>query len=188
MATAGQVRLSRGRREARLRMTGSLARSRARPISLARLRLWGTEADWAVFQGIVAWGSSRSLAGEGGGDDVNAGAAGGGVEDEAGDGVGVVGDLGALVGGEGDGGVGVAGGDDGEAAGGEQGAEAGGEGEGEVFFEEVVGEVGSGVGASVGGVEEDEGAGGGLLGEGKRGDQQAEREGECYPGRRMALE
>ena len=45
-------------------------------------------------------------------------------------------------------------------AGGEQGAEAVVEGEGDVFFEEVVGEVGSGVGASVGGVEEDEGAGG----------------------------
>ena len=95
---------------------------------------------------------------------MDAGAAGGGVEDEAGGGMGVVGDLGALVGGEGDGRVGVAGGDDGEAAGGEEGAEAGGEGEGDVFFEEVVGEVGAGVGASVGGVEEDDGAGGGLLG------------------------
>jgi hypothetical protein len=55
-------------------------------------------------------------------------------------------------------------GDDGEAAGGEEGAEPGSEGEGDVFFEEVVGEVGSGVGASVSGVEKDEGTGGGLLG------------------------
>src|SRR5271168_104679 len=61
MATAGQMRLSRGRMEARLRMTGSLACSRARPISLARARLWGMEADWAVFQGMVPWGSSSSL-------------------------------------------------------------------------------------------------------------------------------
>jgi len=101
---------------------------------------------------------------EGRGDDVNAVAAGGGVEDEAGGGVRVVADLGALVGGEGDGGVDFVGGDDGEAAGGEEGAEAGCEGEGDVFFEEVVGEVGSGVGASVSGIEEDDGAGGGLLG------------------------
>ena len=56
------------------------------------------------------------------------------------------------------------GGDDGEAAGGEEGAEAGCEGEGDVFFEQVVGEVGSGVGASVSGIEEDYGARGGLLG------------------------
>jgi hypothetical protein len=125
---------------------------------------------------------------EGGGDDVNTGAAGGGVEDEAGGGVGSVADLGTLVGGEGDGGVGFVGGDDGEAAGGEEGAEAGGEGEGDVFFEEIVGEAGAGVGASVRGVEEDEGAGGrGLLGEEGRDDQQAERNGEFYPGRQMAL-
>ena len=82
-------------------------------------RLWGMEAAWAVFQGMVAWGVSSLVGREGGGDDVDAGAAVGGVEDEAGGGVGVVGDLGALVGGEGDGGVGVAGGDDGEAGGGE---------------------------------------------------------------------
>ena len=74
------------------------------------------------------------------------------MEDEAGGGVSVVGDFGALVGGEGDGGVGVAGGEEGEACGGELGSEASGEGEGEVFFEDVVGEVGSGVEASVGGV------------------------------------
>ncbi len=70
---------------------------------------------------------------------MDAGAAGGGVEDEAGGGVGVVADLGALVGGEGDGWVGFVGGDDSEAAGGEEGAEAGCEGEGDVFFEQVVG-------------------------------------------------
>ena len=75
--------------------------------------------------------------------------------------MGVVGDLGALVGGESDAGVGIAGGHDVEAAGGELSAEARGEGESEVFFEEVVGEVSAGVGASVGGVEEDKGAGGG---------------------------
>ena len=74
--------------------------------------------------------------------------------------------AGALVGGEGVGGVGVAGGDDGEAGGGEGGAEAGGEGEGDIFFEDVVGELGSGVGAAVGGVEEDEVAVGGGWGGG----------------------
>ena len=75
--------------------------------------------------------------------------------------------------------VGVAGGDDGEAAGGEEGAETGGEGEGEVFFEEVVGEVGAGVGASVGGVEEDDGAGYGLLGgDGDREECRQDGEGE----------
>jgi hypothetical protein len=63
MATAGHVRLSSGRTEARLRMTGSLARSRARPISLARLRLCETEAAWAVFHGMGAWGSSETLGG-----------------------------------------------------------------------------------------------------------------------------
>src|SRR5438093_364777 len=60
-ATAGEVRLSRGRREARVRMAGSLARSRARPIALARLRLWGMGADWAEFHGMVAWGASNSF-------------------------------------------------------------------------------------------------------------------------------
>ncbi len=96
------------------------------------------------------------------------------MEDEAGGGVGVIGDVGALVGGEGDGGVGVAGGDDGEATDGEDGAEAGGEGQGEGFLRELVGEVGSGVGAAVGGVEEDGGAGGGLLG------WKGRRDGEAY--------
>ena len=95
---------------------------------------------------------------------MDAGAAGGGVEDEAGGGVGVVADLGALVGGEGNGGVGFVGGDDGEAVGGEEGSEAGGEGEGDVLFEEVVGEARPWVWASVSGVEEDDGMGDGLLG------------------------
>ena len=110
--------------------------------------------------------------GEVGGDEVDAVAAGGGVEDEAGGGVGVVGDLGALVGGEGGGRVGVAGGDDGEAAGGEEGAEAGSEGQSDGFFGTVVGEPGPGVGAAVGGVEEDDGARewvAGLRLEGRRG-------------------
>ena len=62
MATAGQVRLSSGRREARLRMTGSLALWRARPSSLARLRLWGMEAAWAVSQGRCGLGFSVSAA------------------------------------------------------------------------------------------------------------------------------
>lgn len=100
-----------------------------------------------------------------GGDDVDAVAAGGGVEDEAGGGMGVVGDLGALVGKEGDGGIGVAGEDDGDAAGAEEGTETGGEGQREVFFEEMFVEGGSGLGASVGGIEKDDGSGGwrGLL-------------------------
>ncbi len=89
---------------------------------------------------------------------MDAGAAGGGVDDEAGGGFGVIGDAGALVGGEV--GVGVVGGDYGEAGGTEERAETGGEGQGEIFFHGVVGEVGSGVGASVGGVEEDDGADG----------------------------
>ena len=59
IAMAGQVRLSRGRREARLRITGSFACWRESPISLARLRLWGMEADWAVFQGMGPCGSSK---------------------------------------------------------------------------------------------------------------------------------
>lgn len=54
------------------------------------------------------------------------------------------------------------------------GAEASSEREGEVFFEKVVGEVSAGVGASVGGVEEDDGAG--LLG--VCGDARQEDEGE----------
>jgi len=78
--------------------------------------------------------------------------------------VGVVADLGSLVGGKGSCGVGVTGGDDAESGGAKGGSEAGGEGEGDVFFEEVVGEMGSGVRASVGGIEEDEGARSGLLG------------------------
>ncbi len=65
-------------------------------------------------------------------------------------------------------GVGVVGGDDGEAGGGEEGLEAGGEGLGDVFFDGVVGELGAGVVAAVGGVEEDDvagwlGGGGGLV-------------------------
>jgi hypothetical protein len=132
--------------------------------------LGGVPGDGGVWVREVVWC-------EGGGDDVNAGAAGGGVEDKACGGVGVVADLGALVGSEGNGGVGFVGGDDSEAAGGEKGAEAGGEGEGNVFFEEVIGEVGTGVGASVSGIEEDEGAGGGLLG--LRGDgDEARQDGE----------
>ena len=55
----------------------------------------------------------------------------------------------------------------------------GGKGEGDVFFEDVVGEVGSGVGASVGGVEEDDAVrGAGLLGgRGKREDAATRSEG-----------
>ena len=66
-----------------------------------------------------------------------------------------------------------------KSGGGERGFEASGEGEGDVFFEEIVGEVGSGVGASVGGVEEDEGAG--LLGE-RGGREQDEERGEVSAG------
>jgi hypothetical protein len=117
---------------------------------------------------------------KGGGDDMNAVAAGGGVEDEAGGGMGVVGDLGALVGGEGDGGVGVAGGDHREAAGGEESAEAASEGQGHVFFKDIVGEMSAGVGASVTGIEEDDGAGLRLLGQGdsarQKNDGEASRE------------
>ncbi len=110
-------------------------------------------------------------------------AAGGGVEDEAGGGVSVIGDLGALVGGEEGSGVAVAGDDDGEATGGERGSEGGGEGQGEVFFEELVAEAGSGVGASVGGVEEDDCAG--LLGwegDGKEGREDGEPRGDGLEG------
>lgn len=121
----------------------------------------------------VLWGR-----GQGGGDEMNAVAAGGGVEDEAGGGANAVGDLGALVGREWNGGVGVAGGDDGETVGGEKSAEAGGEGEGEVFFEEVVGEVGSGIRTSVCGVEKDDDAGR-LLG-GQRESRQEEGRGEEF--------
>lgn len=96
---------------------------------------------------------------------MDSGAAGGCVEDDAGGGVGVVADLGSLVGGERSGGVGVAGGDDTESGCAEGGSQAADEGEGDVFFEDVVGEVGAGVGASVGGVDEDDGARGGLLGD-----------------------
>ena len=113
---------------------------------------------------------------KGGGDDVDAVAAVGGVEDKASGGMGVVGNLRALVGGEGDGGVGVAGGDYGEAAGGEESSETGGEGQGDIFFDEVVREVGARIRASMGGVEEDDGAGSGLLGGGKR--EQARQDGE----------
>jgi len=95
---------------------------------------------------------------------MDAGAARGGVEDEAGGGMGVVADFGSLVSGQGGGGVGVARGDDGEAGCAKGGTKARGEGEGDVFFEEAVGEMGSGVRASVGGIEEDEGARSGLLG------------------------
>ena len=94
------------------------------------------------------------------------------MEGEAGVGVGVIGDLGALVGGEGYGRVGVAGGDDSEAAGGEGSTKAGGEGEGDVFFKHVVGEMGSGIGAPVRGVKEDDGASGWLLGRGDAGGQE----------------
>ena len=94
------------------------------------------------------------------------------MESEAGVGVSVIGDLGALVGGEGNGRIGVSGGDNGEAAGGEGGAEAGGEGEGDIFFEDVVGEMGTDVRAPVRGIKKDGGARGGLLGRGDTGGQE----------------
>lgn len=91
---------------------------------------------------------------------MDAGAAAGGVQNEAEVGVIVVGDLRALVGGEGCGGVGGAGGDDGEVSRGEQSAQAVVEGEGNVFFELVVGQARARVRAAVGGIEQDESAGG----------------------------
>lgn len=108
----------------------------------------------------VSWASGWVTRRERGGEDVDAGAAAGGVEDEAEGGAVVIGDLGALVGGEDDSGIGGAGGDDGEVVGGEGGAETVVEGEGDVFFEEIAGEAGSGIGAAVGGIEQDEGSGG----------------------------
>ena len=112
---------------------------------------------------------------------MDAGAAGGGMEEDAGGGSGVVGLAGALVWREGVGGVCVAWGDDGEVGDGERGAEARGEGEGEIFFEDVVGELGSGVGAAVGGIEKDEVAvGGGWGGGGSLGvEVDAQNEGGC---------
>jgi hypothetical protein len=127
--------------------------------------------------GVGGVGVSGVVGGrEGGGDDVDAVTAGGGVEDEAGGRVGVVGDFGALVGGEDDSGVAVAGGDHGNAAGGEEGSDGGCEGEREVLFEDIVGEVGSGVGAAVGGIDEDDRAG--LLAPGDHGKERRE-EGEA---------
>lgn len=97
---------------------------------------------------------------------MDAGAGAGGVEDDAGEGVDVVGEAGALVGGGWGqvwgvwGGLCFAGGEDAEAERGELEADAGGEGEGEVFLEQWLagtgGEMGAGVVAAVGGVEEDE--------------------------------
>ncbi len=101
---------------------------------------------------------------ERGGDDVHAAAAVGGVQDEAGGGMSVIDDLGALIGGEDYGRVGLACGQDRETAGGEESAKAGGEGEGDIFFEEIAGQVGTGVGTAVGRVDEDRGVRGGLLG------------------------
>jgi len=125
--------------------------------------LGGVPWDCGVGFVDVGWRSKR------GGDDVNAVAAAGRVKDEAGGGVAVVADLSALIGGEGNGRIGIAGGDDGESAGAERGAEPGSEDQGKVFFEHVVGEMGAGVRASVRWIEEDDGAGGGLLGrDGKR--------------------
>jgi hypothetical protein len=86
------------------------------------------------------------------------------MEDEAEGGAIVIGYFGALVGGEGGGGIGSVRGDDSEVVGGEKGAETIVEGESDIFFDKVVGEARPGVGASVSGVEEDEGAGGGCLG------------------------
>jgi hypothetical protein len=101
------------------------------------------------------------------------------VEDEAGGGVGVVGDLGALVGQEGYGGIGVAGGDGGDSAGGEERAEADSEGQSEVFFDEMVVEGGAGLWAAMGGVEEDNRSGCGLLGGELRGEARQEDEDEA---------
>ncbi len=123
---------------------------------VGELEAGGDEGGLGGVPGDGLPGFDFAGVGEGGGEEVDAGAAGGGVDEEAGGGAGVVGEAGALVGGDGVGGVGVAWGDDVEAGCGEGGAELGGEGEGEVFLEDVVGELGSGVGASVGGVEEDE--------------------------------
>jgi hypothetical protein len=63
---------------------------------------------------------------------------------------------GALIGEKTGGRVGVAGRDDGESLGGDCWAEALSEGESDVFFERIVRQVGSGVRASVCGIEEDE--------------------------------
>ena len=60
-----------------------------------------------------------------------------------------------------DGGVGFAGGDDLDAAGGQQGAEADIEGEVDGFFELAAVEVGAGIVAAVGGIEDDDETGGG---------------------------
>jgi hypothetical protein len=66
--------------------------------------------------------------------------------------------LGALVRTDGARGVGLAGKDDGEALGSESRAELGSEGEGDVFFCDLVAEVGAGVGAAVAGVDDNQGA------------------------------
>jgi hypothetical protein len=75
------------------------------------------------------------------------------MNNEADGGTAMVGDAGSLIGGEF--GVCIPGGEEGEASSGEEGLDAGGESEGDVLFEDAVRELGSGVGAAVGGVEED---------------------------------
>ena len=109
---------------------------------------------------------------------MDAAASRGGVDEDAGDGADAVGELGALVKGDlwrgaaggtgltsglsGSGGVGglldgvgFTGEDDGEAFGGEEGAETAGEVEGDLLFGEVGGDLAAGIGAAVGGVEEE---------------------------------
>ena len=82
-------------------------------------------------------------------------------------GFGVVGNFGAPV--EVDGGVGFARGDDLDAAGGEQGAQADVEGEVDGFFELAAVEVGAGIVAAVGCIEDYDEAGVGRGGAGRRG-------------------
>ena len=90
---------------------------------------------------------------------MDAGAAAGGVEGQADGSAGVIGDLGALVGGEKSGRIGGTGRDDGEVRGSEQSAKAVIEGERDVFFEEIVGQMGSRIGTAVCRVKQDQRAG-----------------------------
>jgi hypothetical protein len=78
------------------------------------------------------------------------------MEQDAGQRTSMVCDSGALVGREVDSGIGVAGGDDCESLGGDDWTEALSEGEGNVFFDGVVRQMGAGVWSAMRGIEEDE--------------------------------
>ena len=111
---------------------------------------------WAVFHARKRVGCCGR---EGRREEMHACAAFAGVQAQTHGGVGVVGKGGALV--EVKGGVGLARGDDLNATSGEQGAQADIEGEVGGLFELTTVEMSAGVVAPVGGVEEDDEAGGG---------------------------